>query len=450
MGPTSSPCHVAFLAFPFGTHAAPLYSLATALASADDDGTAIFSFFTSARSASSLPPVPRIKIFYVADGTTPGHVALNESPHLKVDRFISMVPINFNDAFDASVTASGGIGFTCLITDAFLSFSGAVAKKLAIPWITVWTGGPSNLATHVHADLIRQKNLSNEDDLGFIPGLSGLRIKDLPDNFVGGDLTKGFLKLLHGMKLTLPDADAVVCNTFQGLDPDLDSDFRSEFKRYYPVGPLSLLNPVQTKPEDRFGCIKWLEQHKPHSVVYVSFGTVVSLPGSELAELAHGLESSGVHFIWSLKDSFREFLPDGFLDRTKEQGMVVAWVPQAEVLAHESTGAFVTHCGWNSVLESIAGAVPLVCRPVLGDQPVNARMVTGVWRVGVGFEGKGIERGELVKCLEKVVKGEEGKGMRERMRRLKDMALSAVGVEGSSMRNLKALMEMLVGKSGRV
>nr|AUG71562.1 UDP glucose-flavonoid 3-O-glucosyltransferase [Allium cepa] len=450
MGSTSSPCHVAVLAFPFGTHAAPLYSLASALASTVDDSGVIFSFFTSTRSASSLPPVPRIKIFSVSDGTPPGHVAVHEPPHLEVGRFMSKVPTNFTDALDASVTDSGGIDVTCLISDAFLSFGGAIAKKLNVPWVAVWTGGPCSLSAHIHTDLLRRKNLSDEDDLGFITGLSGLRIKDLPDGVVVGDLTQGFPKLLHDMALALPDADVVVSNTFQGLDPDLDSDFGSKFKMYYPVGPLSLLNPVQAVSEDRFGCIKWLEQQKPHSVVYVSFGTVVSLPGTELAELAHGLVSSGVHFIWSLKDSFREFLPDGFLDRTKDQGIVAAWVPQAEVLAHKSTGAFVTHCGWNSVLESITGGVPLVCRPVLGDQPVNARVVTKVWKVGVGFEGKGIESGELVKCLRKVIRGEEGEGMRERMRRLKEMALGAVGVEGNSVRNLKAVMEMVVGKSGRV
>ncbi|CAA2958744.1 UDP-glycosyltransferase 88A1-like [Olea europaea subsp. europaea] len=43
-----------------------------------------------------------------------------------------------------------------------------------------------------------------------------------------------------------------------------------------------------------------------------------------------------------------------FLERTKDKGLVVKpWAPQLEVLNHDSIRGFVTHCGWNSALESI-------------------------------------------------------------------------------------------------
>ncbi|KAI9180660.1 hypothetical protein LWI28_006974 [Acer negundo] len=84
----------------------------------------------------------------------------------------------------------------------------------------------------------------------------------------------------------------------------------------------------------------------------------------QLIELAFGLEMSQQRFIWvvrspndesanaaffevqSEKDPFG-FLPEGFLERTKQRGLVISsWAPQIEVLSHGSTGGFLTHCGW--------------------------------------------------------------------------------------------------------
>ncbi|KAL0369999.1 UNVERIFIED_CONTAM: UDP-glucose iridoid glucosyltransferase [Sesamum angustifolium] len=66
--------------------------------------------------------------------------------------------------------------------------------------------------------------------------------------------------------------------------------------------------------------------------------------------------------------------------------MVVKWAPQKKVLAHAAVGGFLTHCGWNSTLESMCEGVPLICRPCFADQLVNARYMTHVWRVGLELE----------------------------------------------------------------
>uniref|UniRef100_M1CUP6 Zeatin O-xylosyltransferase n=1 Tax=Solanum tuberosum TaxID=4113 RepID=M1CUP6_SOLTU len=89
-------------------------------------------------------------------------------------------------------------------------------------------------------------------------------------------------------------------------------------------------------------------------------------------ELAMGLERSKQKFVWVLRDGdrgnifseeARRFeLPDGFEERVEGVGLVVReWAPQLEILAHSSTGGFMSHCGWNSCIECITAGVPNGC-----------------------------------------------------------------------------------------
>ncbi|KAL6893725.1 hypothetical protein ACP4OV_007823 [Aristida adscensionis] len=99
-----------------------------------------------------------------------------------------------------------------------------------------------------------------------------------------------------------------------------------------------------------------------------------------LRELAHGLELAGARFLWALRPpvGVREdsILPDGFAARTGGRGLVTArWAPQVRVLAHAAVGAFLTHCGWGSVVEALRFGRPLVMLPILGDQGPNARLM---------------------------------------------------------------------------
>lgn len=282
-----------------------------------------------------------------------------------------------------------------------------------------------------------------DDLIHCLPGLCAYRVRDLPDEIVSGDIESGFSFLLHRMVQQLPRATAVAINTFDGLDPLIEAELSAKLPDLFSIGPLHLLAPRPAVP-DPYDCLSWLDRHGSATVAYISFGTVASAPPSELAELADGLEASGVPFLWSLKEKERELLPPGFSDRTKERGLVVSWAPQVEVLGHVAVGAFVTHAGWHSVLEGITAGMAMVCRPYFADHKMVARAMTHVWGIGMEFAGGVMTKEGVMKALEVVLKGDEGKGMRERVGELKARVVKASAPGGSSRENFKRLLKIII------
>ncbi|GFQ07925.1 anthocyanidin 3-o-glucosyltransferase [Phtheirospermum japonicum] len=166
-------------------------------------------------------------------------------------------------------------------------------------------------------------------------------------------------------------------------------------------------------------------------------------PPLELLALAEALEEKHIPYLWSFRDDSKRKLLEPFFERTSSVGKVVQWAPQKHILAHSSVGVFVTHCGWNSVLESIAGGVPMICRPFFGDQMINRRRVEDVWRIGVGVGGGIFTKSGTTEALDLVLSGEEGKKMRENVGRLKECGSRAVAENGSSTRDFKFLVDMV-------
>lgn len=249
-----------------------------------------------------------------------------------------------------------------------------------------------------------------------------------------------FQKLLHKMGHKLPQATAVAINSFQQLDPDTLHLLNARFKKFLNVGPFALTCPSPSRPDDH-GCLEWLDKHQPSSVVYISFGTVITPPPHEIAAIAEALEASGFPFLWSFKGSVDNLFSKGFLDRTSGSiGKLVPWAPQVQVLHHSSVGAFVTHCGWNSISDSIGGGVPMICRPFFGDQKLNLRMVEAVWKIGVEVEGGVFTKSGTTNTLQRILLAGEGKEMRERIGVLKKLAHEAVKSNGSSTNDFNTLV----------
>ncbi|KAI3873478.1 hypothetical protein MKW98_008130 [Papaver atlanticum] len=257
-------------------------------------------------------------------------------------------------------------------------------------------------------------------------------------------------------------AEGIMVNSFNDLEPGPINALKgaeSGNPPVYPVGPL-IRTGDDDDVSDPSGCLKWLDDHPLGSVLFVSFGSGGTLSSEQLTELALGLEMSQQRFLWvvrspsdkvanatyfnpqSIKDPF-DFLPKGFIERTKNHGVVVpSWAPQVQVFSHVSTGGFLSHCGWNSTLESVVHGVPLIAWPLFAEQKMNALMLTEDLKVAL--RPKANERGiigrdEISKVVKGLMQGEEGKKLRCKMRDLKDASAGVLAENGSSS---KALAEV--------
>ncbi|KAI3876318.1 hypothetical protein MKX03_032916 [Papaver bracteatum] len=219
----------------------------------------------------------------------------------------------------------------------------------------------------------------------------------------------------------------------------------------YAIGPV-IRTGVRCDGSNESDCLKWLDNQPPGSVLFVSFGSGGTLSSEQLTELALGLEMSEQKFLWFLRrpekdagasylriqgvEDLSEVLPKGFLDRTRKSGLVISkWAPQIEILNHRSTGGFLTHCGWNSILESIVHGVPLIAWPLFAEQTMTAVLLTDDVKVALRpkpMKGGIIGRDEICKVVKGLMEGEEGKRVRSNMRELKCVATSTLAEGGSS------------------
>jgi hydroquinone glucosyltransferase len=140
------------------------------------------------------------------------------------------------------------------------------------------------------------------------------------------------------------------------------------------------------------------------------------------------------------EDNPLAWLPEGFLERTRGRGLAVAaWAPQVRVLSHPATAAFVSHCGWNSALESVAAGVPMVAWPLYAEQKTNAAIlneVTGVALRPAAYGDGLVARKEIAAAVRELMEGEKGSAARSRARELREAAARAWSPEGSSRRAL--------------
>uniref|UniRef100_R7W843 Anthocyanin 5-O-glucosyltransferase n=1 Tax=Aegilops tauschii TaxID=37682 RepID=R7W843_AEGTA len=189
------------------------------------------------------------------------------------------------------------------------------------------------------------------------------------------------------------------------------------------------------------GYMGWLDTKPARSVVYVSFGSVAAVSKRQKDELKRGLAASGRPYLWVVRNNNRD---DGFDHAGDERRMVVGWCDQLRVLSHPAVGCFVTHCGWNSTLETVACGAPVIAVPQWSDQNTNARLVVQ-WGIGVrattDVDGV-LDAEELARCLQMIMGDrEEGAAMRASSTAWKAKLQQAIAAGGSSGRNLRTFLD---------
>ncbi|KAF8727344.1 hypothetical protein HU200_018946 [Digitaria exilis] len=337
-----------------------------------------------------------------------------------------------------------------------------VTSKLKIPAYTFFPSNASALATSIQVSSIREQGQLSFRELGDVP-LNLYGVPPMPASHLNAELLEDpereAYKATTKMMRRIQESQGILVNTFGSLDARAvgalgDPHLFPKMPPIYCVGPLVA---GSGEAKENHECLAWLDQQPDHSVVFLCFGGTGAGNHSEeqLKEMATGLEMSGHRFLWVVRapphhdepekpfdpiadPDLDALLPTGFLERTSGRGLVVKlWVPQVEVLRHRATGAFVTHCGWNSVLEGITASVPMLCWPLYAEQKMNKVFI--VEEYGIGVEVVGWRQGMMVKAEEleakvkMVMEGKEGKLLRARVCQHKEAAAMA-WKDGSSSR----------------
>jgi len=334
-----------------------------------------------------------------------------------------------------------------LIMD-FLNFSdpNTLTQNLEtkIPTFFYFTSVASCLVLLFYSSTVVPKQVVQDQQLQLhFPGLPAISTDDFPNDCV--DPLNHINQIFSQIAETMKGGSGIIINTCEAMEERAIAVLNNDGT----VPPVFCVGPVMSAPygEEDKGCLSWLDSQPSQSVVFLCFGSLGCFSRKQLMEMAIALEKSEQRFLWVVKTkleagdsgekpSLDELLPEGFLERTKEKGLVVRdWAPQREILSHDSVGGFVTHCGWNSVLEAVWEGVPMVAWPLYAEQKLNRVLMVQEMKVALGVkEDKDgfVSSTELEERVRELMESDTGKEIRQRVFKMKLSAAEALGEGGTS------------------
>ncbi|KAJ9555456.1 hypothetical protein OSB04_010070 [Centaurea solstitialis] len=361
---------------------------------------------------------------------------------------------------------------SCIVSDKYLAWTADTADKYRLPRIVF--DGMSCFKQLCDHNLYASKVLDGlrDSEMFVVPGLPDrieLTRSQLPVEFNPSSRTTG--ERLERAREAASRSFGIVINSFEELEQEYVNEYKKlKGGKVWCIGPLSLYTDIdQDNDKAQRGkigsiseqeCMKWLDLRERGSVVYACLGSVSRVNPKQLIELGLGLEASGHPFVWVIRaeEVERWILESGFEERVKDRGLLIrGWAPQVSILSHPSIGGFLTHCGWNSILEGVCSGMPMITWPQFAEQFLNEKLVVQVLGTGVavgaqsvvhwGEEEKfGVKvKSEDVKMaiLKVMDSGIEGIERRKKAKELGKIANRAIDEGGSSHMNLKLMIQQI-------
>ncbi|PPR93285.1 hypothetical protein GOBAR_AA27408 [Gossypium barbadense] len=355
---------------------------------------------------------------------------------------------------------------TCIVSDGVMSFGIEAGRLLGIPEFQFWTASACGFMCYLQYNELFKRGIVPFKDEKFvndgtldtptdcIPGMSNMRFKDIPSFIRTIDPNDEMFDFMGSEAQNCLKYSAIIFNTFDELEHEVLEAIVAKFPRIYTVGPLNLLG--RHVPESHFSslrsslwkedtnCIEWLNQREPKSVVYVNYGSVTVMSDYHLKEFAWELANSKHPFLWIVRPDVvmgeSAVLPEEFFEEVKDGGFITSWCPQYRVLSHGSVGVFLTHCGWNSTLESISEGVPVICWPFFAEQQTNCRFACSRWGIGVEVNPN-VYRDDVAALVKEMMEGQNGKKMKKKALEWREKVHVATDVGASSYNNFDRFIE---------
>ncbi|KAI3472055.1 hypothetical protein Pfo_028743 [Paulownia fortunei] len=350
-----------------------------------------------------------------------------------------------------------------LVADTFSNWGCAVARKYGLVYVSFWTQPALIWMLYSHLDLLKENGHygskdNRKDTIDYIPGVMALEPRDLVSFLQETDTSKVMHRIIDKAFAYAKKADFIICNTVEELEPEAISVLK-ERQPTYAIGPLFPSHftnrAVEMNLWSESDCSRWLDSKPQGSVLYASFGSYAHTNKEDIKTIANGLMISGVSFIWVLRPDIvsseaTDILPNGCQENVGNRGLVVPWCKQNVVISHPAVGGFLTHCGWNSILESIWVGVPLICFPLVGDQTTNRKLVVDDWKIGINLcEGKLVSGNEVAERIKFLMSAETSHELRKKIEQVRKKLENALSCNGSSHINFEKFVEDMKAKIER-
>ncbi|KAL5751605.1 hypothetical protein ACOSQ2_022112 [Xanthoceras sorbifolium] len=391
-------CHVVAMPYPARGHINPLLILSKLLASKKDDILITFVLTEEwHRTIASEVFPPNIRFATICNDVIPS-AQLQAADVVTFFRTVKLMAAPFEqilDRLDPPVTT--------IITDILLPFVIEAGYSRNIPVALFWAPSTTTFTILYHAHLfdkgipVNMVTNYREGVLHFIPGISSICVVDLPRVFLKNDQVLILQRWPY--EFSSSKVKYLLFGTVYELEPQVCDVFKAKLEYpVYSVGPLIPYYELDCKSSTNGNdqephYIEWLNSQPTSSVLYISMGSLFSISSAQIDEMVAGLKISGVRFLWVARDDTYRLQED-----CRDLGLVVPWCHQLKVLSHSSVGGFLTHCGWNSILEAGFAGVPLLTFPLFGDQITQGKQaVEDLKTIQTLMDVDSSEREELVK-----------------------------------------------------